>query len=338
MTSPSFALYFTCVFMANMAHMTTLKQSLDFQSADVGSNVTLQCSCQDDKAVMFHWYKQAVGQTPALVSTFYKRNNIGTLYDAFKNDSRFSVETKNHKCHLKISDVQISDSATYYCIGTNLYDHEFEFCEGTTISVKGSGLNIPALVHQSASGNIQPGGSVTLNCTVHTGTCDGEHSVYWFKHSQEPHPGLIYTHGGRNDHCERKGNTQTHTCVYNLPVKSLNLSHASTYYCAVASCEHILFGNRTNGDLKDKVDSLVLVYFLSAALTFTTVLVVILAFSVYKMNKINCQCTETSTPDTVLHQDTESVHYAALRAHKPRRSTTPRNNIDSECVYSTVKP
>ena len=233
--------------------MTTLEQSsLNFQSADVGTSVTLLCSCKDDKAMMFHWYKQTVGHTPALVSTFYKRNNIGTLYDDFKNDSRFSVDTKNHKCHLKILDVQISDSATYYCIGANLYDYEFEICEGITMSVKGSGLNIPALVHQSAVESIQPGGSVALNCTVHTGTCDGEHNVYWFKHAQESHPGLIYTNGNQ---CESKANTQTQTCVYNLPMKSRNLSHSGTYYCAVASCEHILFGNRTNGDLKGKFDS-----------------------------------------------------------------------------------
>ena len=41
----------------------------------------------------------------------------------------------------------------------------------------------------------------------------------------------------------------------------------------------------------DEVDSFVLVYFLSAALAFTIMLVALLAFSVYKMNKINCQCT-----------------------------------------------
>uniref|UniRef100_A0A671XXY4 Ig-like domain-containing protein n=1 Tax=Sparus aurata TaxID=8175 RepID=A0A671XXY4_SPAAU len=320
--------YVLCFFIFSSAHMTTLKQSLlDFQSADVGANMTLLCSCQDDKTVMFHWYKQTVGETPALVSTFYKHNNKGNFHNEFKNTSRFSMDTENLQCYLRISDLRISDSATYYCVGTNLFDNVFEFCEGTTISVKGSGLNIPAWIHQSASEIIQPGGSVTLNCTVHTGTCDGEHSVYWFKHSQEAHPGLIYTHGGRNDQCERKDNIQTHTCVYNLPTKSLNLSHTGTYYCAVASCGHILFGNRTNGDLKDEVDSLVSVYFLSAALTFTTVLVVLLALSLYKMNKINCQCT-----------DTESLHYAALRAHKPNRSRRQRNNTDSECVYSSVKP
>uniref|UniRef100_A0A3B4YHW9 Ig-like domain-containing protein n=1 Tax=Seriola lalandi dorsalis TaxID=1841481 RepID=A0A3B4YHW9_SERLL len=107
-----------------------------------------------------------------------------------------------------------------------------------------------ALVHQSGSETIQPGGSVTLSCTVHTGTCDGEHSVYWFKDSEESHPGLIYTHGDRNDQCERKPETQTQTCVYNLPMENLNRSHAGTYYCAVASCGHILFGNGTKLDVE----------------------------------------------------------------------------------------
>uniref|UniRef100_A0A3Q4I1G6 Ig-like domain-containing protein n=1 Tax=Neolamprologus brichardi TaxID=32507 RepID=A0A3Q4I1G6_NEOBR len=96
-----------------------------------------------------------------------------------------------------------------------------------------------------SSATVQLGASLTLNCTVHTGTCDEEHSVYWFKSSEKSHPGLIYTHEGRNNRCESKTNTQTDTCVYNLPIKSLNLSDNGMYYCAVASCGHILFGNGT---------------------------------------------------------------------------------------------
>ena len=163
---------------------------------------------------------------------------------------RFALDLETGKNHLQILDVRFSDLAFYYCARRDSID--FEFAAGVFVSVKGSGLNIPASVHQSASGIIQPGGSVTLNCTVHPGTCDGEHSVYWFKQSQESHPGLIYTHGGRNDQCERKDSTQTHTCVYNLPMKSLNLSHAGTYYCAVASCGHILFGDGTKLDVQGK--------------------------------------------------------------------------------------
>nr|XP_046237535.1 uncharacterized protein LOC124054996 [Scatophagus argus] len=338
MAPPNFALCVACLFVVNIAHTTALKQSsLHFQSA-VGKTVTLSCFCSSDGAKMFYWYKQTVGLTPKLVSSISYNGNI-TFHDEFKNP-RFSLDIENRKYQLKISNSQISDSGTYYCLRNNFYI--LQFCEGTTINVKGSALKIPAVVHQSASETIQPGGSVTLNCTVHTGTCDGEHSVYWFKNSGESHLVLIYTHGSRSDQCERKPSTQTHSCAYNLTMKNLNLSHGGTYYCAVASCGHILFGNGTKLDFDFAVDSLV--YILSAALSFTTVLVVLLAFTVYKMNKKNCQYTEsnvtfstTSAPNAAPCQETENLHYAALRDLKANRSRRQRSNTNSECVYSSVK-
>uniref|UniRef100_A0A8D3AVY8 Ig-like domain-containing protein n=1 Tax=Scophthalmus maximus TaxID=52904 RepID=A0A8D3AVY8_SCOMX len=279
MTPPNFALHFTCLFVASWAHWTPLGQSfLHFESADIGESVTLSCLCKDGAATMFFWYKQTLGQKPNLVSAFYR------------ND-------------LKISHLRISDSATYHCAGSDLND--FVFCTAVTVSVKGSGLNIQALVDQSGSETVQPGVSATLGCTVHTGTCDGKHSVYWFKNSEEPHPGLIYTHGDRDDQCERKPNTQTHSCAYNLSMKSLNLSHAGTF-CAVASCGHVA--------------SLILVHFLKGALAFTTVLIILLAFLLYKTHKGNCHCTVTSAPNAESHPEAEDLHYATLRDHKVSRS------------------
>ncbi|XP_040887420.1 uncharacterized protein LOC121177241 isoform X3 [Toxotes jaculatrix] len=339
MTPPNFALYFTCLLVVNIAHLTFQQPSLRFESANVDENVTLPCLCQDNTAVMFYWYKQTLGQKPKLILTFYMHSDKTTFEDEF-HYSRFSLNIGNSGNVLNISHLQISDSATYYCASGNLED--YEFCQGTTVSVKGSGLNIQALVHQSPSETVQPGGSVTLSCTVHTGTCDGEHSVYWFRNSEESQPGLIYTHGDRNDQCERKPDTQTHTCFYNLPMENHSLSHAGTYDCAVASCGHILFGNRTKQDSKDDVTSLVLVCFLSGALAFTTILLILLAVSVYKMYKRNCADSNVktpapSTPNTELCQDSDDLHYAALRNHKVNRSTRQRDNTFGECVYSSVR-
>ncbi|KAM9335603.1 uncharacterized protein ABDE67_020601 [Symphorus nematophorus] len=189
---------------------------------------------------------QSPGQKLKLISSYYTLDKNSNLHGEFKNNPRFTLDNENNKNHLTITDLHTSDSATYYCISGYLY--RIEILESTTVSVTASGLNVQTLVNQSESGTIDPGGSVTLNCTVHTGTCDGEHSVYWFKHSEESHPGLIYTHGGRNDQCEKKHDRKTHTCVYNLLMNNLNLSHAGTYYCAVASCGQILFGNGTKLD------------------------------------------------------------------------------------------
>ncbi|XP_049922990.1 uncharacterized protein LOC126404063 [Epinephelus moara] len=347
MASPKFFFYLTCLFLGKMAagKFTSFDHEENgFVSANVGDSLTLPCFYDGDDSTRIFWYKQSLGRKPRLISTLYAFNKNGTFHDEFKNNPRFTLDTDIGRYHLKITDLCASDSATYYCAKRVLYTTEF--AAGTTVSVKGSGLNVPALVHQSASETIQPGGSVTLNCTVHTGSCDdGEHSVYWFKYSEESHPGLIYSHGGRNDQCERKPDTQTHTCVYNLPMKSLNLSHAGTYYCAVASCGHILFGDGTKLDLEDEEDSSVLVYFLSGISTFTTILSVLLAVSVCMMNKRNCcksseseaRVPAPSTADAQGYQYAEKLYYAALSVNLFNRSRRQRDQTWSECVYYSVK-
>ncbi|XP_054456865.1 titin-like [Anoplopoma fimbria] len=347
MTSPKFVFYLTSLFLGKMVQTTDLNfsssvnQEIRFLSVTTGERLTLQCFYEGAVAARLFWYKQTLGQKPRHISTFYKYDTKGVFHAEF-NNSRFTLDAEGGKNHLRISDLQISDSATYYC--ASRYSYKFDFMQGTFVSVQGSGLNVPTLVHQSASETIQPGGSVTLNCTVHTGTCDGQHSVYWFKDSEESHPGLIYTHGGRNDQCERKPNTQTHTCVYNLPMKSLNLSHAGTYYCAVASCGHILFGDGTKL-VFEEVDSLVLVYFLSGALAFTIILSVLLVFLLCMMNKRNiCECTEShakgspcSTTNAEVEQNEENINYADVRELRVNRSRRQRNYTETECTYSSIK-
>uniref|UniRef100_A0A3P8TIA6 Ig-like domain-containing protein n=1 Tax=Amphiprion percula TaxID=161767 RepID=A0A3P8TIA6_AMPPE len=341
MTPPMISFCVTCLLWGAMIHLTTPKRpsTLRFVPVNVGEEVTLECFHQKDSlAMMFFWYKQTLGHKPELVSTYYKYERNGIFNDDLKTNPRFQLETSRGKNHLKISNVQMSDSATYYCISCYLY--KCEYLEDIIIQVESSGLNLQALVEQSASETIQPGDAVTLSCTVHTGTCDEEHSVYWFKDEEESHPGLIYTHGGRNDRCERKPNTQTQTCVYNLPLKSLNLTDVGTYYCAVASCGRILFGNGTKLDFEEEAGSLVLVYVLSGALGFNTILAVLLAYKAYAMDKTkSCKCAETSSaasaPNAEVNED--SLHYAALRQNKVNRSRRIKDDNMIECVYSSVR-
>ncbi|CAJ1086661.1 uncharacterized protein LOC117807493 [Xyrichtys novacula] len=349
MTAAQFFCALVCLFLGQKVQQTSQELSMSFRqekrfmSAEVGDTLTLQCFYKGDSAWLY-WYKQSLGQTPKLISIFYVYDRKITFQDEFKDDRRFRLSTENSTNHLIISNLRISDSANYYCARS--YTFVLNFTEGILVYVQGSGLKIPAAVYQSESESVQPGDSVTLNCTVQPGTCEGEHSVFWFKNSQESHsPGLIYTNRGRNNQCEKKPNTgSTRTCVFNLPLKSLNLSHTGIYYCAVASCGRILFGNGTKLDSEYKIDPFVLVYILSGALTITTILVVFLSFTIYKKIKSNpCQCTGKRTPSNPLKgektgsSNDDDLHYAALSVNKPRRSGRHSNTTESMCVYSSVR-
>lgn len=110
-----------------------------------------------------------------------------------------------------------------------------------------SQLRTLSVLQQPVMKQAHYGGSVILHCTVITDRCAEEHSVYWFRHnSRESHPGVIYTHGDSNGWCKKKTtDSPTQKCIYRLPKTNLSLSDAGTYYCAVAACGEILFGNGT---------------------------------------------------------------------------------------------
>ncbi|CAI5672393.1 uncharacterized protein LOC116316434 [Oreochromis aureus] len=319
---------------------SSLHQDTDFVSADVGDEVTLHCSYEGEAARLY-WYKQTLGQKPRLISTYYRYEGNGIFYNEFKSNPRFTLVTGISKNHLKITDLRVSDSAIYYCATS--FTFILEFTKETYLNVKGSSLDIQTFVLQSVSETIQPGGSVTLNCTVHTGTCDEDHKVYWFKDSEESHPGLIYTHGGRNDQCKKKSQTQAHTCVYSLPMKNLNVSHVGSYYCAVALCGCLLFGNGTKLNVEDEGDTLLLLYFWRGVSAFTSILSVLLASLMCMMSKKN-SCTYTdyptkNSPFFKANGDQEGgyLYFKPLRDMKMNRSEMQMDNTWSKCVYSGVK-
>ncbi|XP_064787631.1 uncharacterized protein LOC135510546 [Oncorhynchus masou masou] len=323
--------------------------AIRLMSANVGDTVTLHCFHEGYLAMHFLWYKQPFGYNPQLMSTFYEYEKNAIFYHDFKGNPRVSVESGNGINHLKISDIQLSDSAEYYC-GSS-YSNMVEFAEGYILIVKGSGSRNTTVVQQPVSESVQPGDSVTLNCTIHTETCAGEHSVYWFRHgSGESHPGIIYTHGDRSDQCEKspEAGSPTQSCVYNLPKRNLSLSDAGTYYCAVASCGEILFGNGTKLDIKDNgAEPLLLVYCLSSALGLSFILITVLGFIMYNMNKRKClQCrgpvSRTRGPAVSSSdagaQDADSLHYVALNlSNKKNRSRRQRSNMEEETVYSGIR-
>ncbi|XP_038831528.1 uncharacterized protein LOC120030252 [Salvelinus namaycush] len=319
--------------------------------AHLGDNVILQCFYPDRNSYI-SWYKLTVGQKPQLVSTIYKYDGGAKFHSEFKDNRRFTVQSGNGFYHLHISNTQPYDSATYVCGGMNV--NVMEFKNGILLILKGSSKTV---VQQPVSESVQPGDSVTLNCTIHTETCAGEHSVYWFRHgSGESHPGIIYTHGDRSDQCEKssEAGSPTQSCVYNLPKRNLSLSDAGTYYCAVALCGEILFGNGTKLDIDHgcKEDQVLLVNCLGVALGLCVIIIIVLACVLYKMTKkTSLLCGEMRTQSSgpavpgshnqdQEHDDTlTSGHYAALNViHKKPKTRRQRSTMERDTVYSGLYP
>ncbi|CAB1345269.1 unnamed protein product [Coregonus sp. 'balchen'] len=288
---------------------SSISQENGLISANVGDAVVLVCFNKVDTGVMFSWYKQTFRNVPQLISTIYKYSSNATFYHEFKDNPRFSVEGGQGKNHLMIEDVELSDSGTYYC-GSS-YGNNLQFGQGVILIIKGSGSrNLPAL-QQPVSESVQPGYSVTLNCTIHTQTCAGEHSVYWFRHGTgESHPGIIYTLGDKGDQCEKspEAGSPTQSCVYNLPKRNLNISDAGTYYCA--SCGEILFGNGTKLDIEGT-----------------------------HSQQSQYGNPHANTSDQQLYGDDDGLNYAALKftdkSTKPRRQRREqREQREEDTIYS----
>ncbi|KAF5890214.1 putative immune-type receptor 15a precursor, partial [Clarias magur] len=227
---------------ADSTEINDISQPNPVITADVGDNVTLQCfKLREDNSGIIVWYKQKAGQEPRVMVTVHEQPN----YEHEFKSARFSIERGKLSCHVKIANVQPSDEATYYCVRRNYLT---KFGNGTFLAVNGEGeINI-SVFQSGVSDSVPAGASVTLQCSVLSESRAAELQVLWFRAAPPPsHPQIIYTHHNSGHQCE--SDSPTHTGVYNFSKNILSHSDTGTYYCAVAVCGKIIFGNGTRVQL-----------------------------------------------------------------------------------------
>uniref|UniRef100_A0AAY4DEM5 Ig-like domain-containing protein n=1 Tax=Denticeps clupeoides TaxID=299321 RepID=A0AAY4DEM5_9TELE len=202
------------IFLISLSHPDSISGIMVHQwqpavASKRGSSVILPCSSSEDAVEIWVWVKHVPG-----------RNSF----------------------NLTFKSVEASDEGTYYC-GVYWYNH-FYLGDGVFLFVSDS-PTVQVQQHYLLD-PASEGDDVTLNCTVVSGGCAGEHSVYWFRHGTPgSQPGIIYTHGDRSAGCEKnpEAGSSTQSCVYHLPKRNLSTTDAGTYYCAVAACGQITIGN-----------------------------------------------------------------------------------------------
>ncbi|XP_035266678.1 junctional adhesion molecule A-like [Anguilla anguilla] len=310
--------------------------------AQLGDTVTLPCFYPTEDGPSVSWFKQPLGQKPQLMVIKMNSVSDAIFFDQFKNSTRFSAKAAEGSFNLTVSGVEPLDSATYYCALTVV--RELSFGNGTTLMVTDSESHGRTVVlQQPESESVQSGDPVTLQCTVHTETCAGEHSVYWFRQgSGESPPGIIYTHGNRSDKCQRSSGavSPTQSCVYNFPKRNLSPSDAGTYYCAVDICGEILFGNGTKLDI-DRNEALPF-YCMAGALALSVILNIVLALKRRKScENYKGAASNNQVPGEDLLSGQcrdEAMNYAALTftTKKPKVRRNKRE-VEKETVYSDMR-
>ncbi|XP_042275515.1 uncharacterized protein LOC121902322 isoform X1 [Thunnus maccoyii] len=231
-------------------------------TVQLGEPATLTCALSHDElsSKKLYWYKQSAGDTLKLIVKLY--GSTTPEYEPDFSPSRFDIHRDKNFSNLTILKTTQEDEGMYHCGVVEWTNPEWS---GTYLLVKGNTertSNYTVVQWPTASDPVRPGDSVTLQCSIlseyKNKTCPGVHSVYWFRaRSNASHPDLIYTDGSSRDECRNKTgiHSSPKSCVYSFS-KNISSSDDGTYYCAVATCGEILFGNGTKLELVQTTHSL----------------------------------------------------------------------------------
>ncbi|XP_054453727.1 uncharacterized protein LOC129090202 [Anoplopoma fimbria] len=313
----------------------------------VGEDVTLTCSRQSSSAGYLFWIRLVAGNFPEPLASTYTFDNA----NVFKT-RRITAKQGFGTFVLHIAKTELSDTALYYC--QQVVELQTAFLNKTFLGVKGPEPNITAVIQNRTSDPVRPGDSVTLQCSVLSDskkkTCPGEHNVYWFKAgSDESHPSVIYAQRNNSAGCEKSPEAHSpQKCVYSFS-KNISSSDAGTYYCAVAACGEILFGNRTKLDIEasnmsfgDCQRANTLLCLSCAALAIS---LIVIALLIYAIKKKKCNCsnaaalqTNAATTTTDQQADEDSLVYSVTNFTKRKAGWSIRRaEVEEETVYSDVR-
>ncbi|XP_058253185.1 uncharacterized protein LOC131357854 [Hemibagrus wyckioides] len=316
-----------------------------FISVKAGERLTLNCTFPDIyNTQLVAWYKQTFGEMPQEVGKIIA--NRGTQISPEFDSLRFNVEKIMNGISLTIVQMKKSDKGLYFC---GLYTWgNFYFSSGTFIAVTGNEDVKVSVWQRGVSDSVPAGASVTLQCSVLSESRAAELQVLWFRAAPpQSHPQIIYTHHNSSHQCE--SGSSTHTCVYNFTKNILSLNDTGTYYCAVALCGKIVFGNGTRIQLGVNTfteqhfkGSDAVVICLAVALTVCVVVIfahVILNCKKQKLEKHRAKLLQGVLKEQTHNQGRDAVelNYAALSfTERKTKSGRIKRGQAQDTVYSEV--
>ncbi|KAM7417265.1 hypothetical protein PAMA_017085 [Pampus argenteus] len=326
-------------------------QMIVTKTVGVGDDVTLTCTRNRSQhgATLF-WIRLVDGNLPEFLG-----GTFGFDYDDDDNNtSHITAKQEPGTFVLHINKSKTSDTGLYYCIKVKRL--QLTFLNVTFLRIKGPEPDITVVSQHFPSDPVRPGDSVTLQCSVLSDSenkrCPEEHRVHWFTSgSDESHPSFVYAHGNTGAECEQSLETRSpHKCFYSFS-KKVSSSDAGTYYCAVAACGEILFGNGTKVELEavnmwDLQKANTVLPLLCAALAASLIVIILL---IYSTKKNICDCCnaavalQTNPATASSDQNSQQRNEDSLVYCKPNFTSRTvgkagRRNVKEEAtIYNDVR-
>ncbi|KAI3351113.1 hypothetical protein L3Q82_005678 [Scortum barcoo] len=271
-------------------------------TVQLGEPATFTCVSPgyESRGAQLYWYKQSDRDALKLIVILVKHKE--PEYGPEFNASRMQV-------HDNISSLTIlrtiqEDQGMYHCRVTEWNPIILTQSCVSQETLRGH-QTILLFRWPTVSDSVRPGDLMTLQCSVlsdsENKTCPGDHNVYWFKTgSDKSHLNVIYTDGNTHDECDKRSDTQK-SCIYRFS-KSVSSSDAGTYYCAVATCGEILFGNGTKVEIEavnmwnlKKANGVIILLCASLAISL-----IVIALLIYSIKKKTRDCNDSLVPETTV--------------------------------------
>ncbi|XP_030595884.1 uncharacterized protein LOC115787348 [Archocentrus centrarchus] len=317
------------------------------KTVQVGEPATLTCAIPKELSSRgVKWYKQSVGDSLKLILTLIKST---AEYDPGFSSLRFRVNDDENFTSLTILKTVQEDEGLYHCVNTEWIGTTWS---GTYLLVKGNTQRTSNFtVSQSLieSNPVRPGDTMTLQCSVFSDyedkTCPGDLNVLWFRAgSDKSHPNIIYTHKNRRNEYETRSETQQ-SCVFRYS-KNVSSSDAGTYYCAVATCGEILFGNGTTLDIQESSvwsqRASTVIFLLCAVLVITLIVIAALIYTIktnnsdhFKAAVLQRNLIDQKRQQNKITQIFSAVVFTMMKVD--RSKIKDANTVKREQIYMAVK-
>ncbi|XP_037531425.1 uncharacterized protein LOC119408654 [Nematolebias whitei] len=298
-------------------------------TVQLDESVTFTCTFTEKfhTSTWLHWYKQTAGENLKLITML--RGNTNPTYGPGISASRFSTSFHSNVSTLTILRTSKEDEGMYHCA---YMDWTKSTWSGTYLSIRGNTVRTSQYTVVQQTTGSDPADLETLQCSVLSDpedeSCSRGLSMFWFR-SDKSTPDFLYTDGSRPANCDEARDTERR-CSYDFS-KKISSSDDGTYYCAVAACGQILFGNGTNlkNDETPSSDFLLLMVTIICLAVSVTVNIVFISYrfkkSAFEKSKEDCA------------QPWLRVTQLKKKQFKPGKNTCSENEkTDSETLQCSV--